>query len=123
MTSNEIIRTGISRFNDRQRDTNRNPLSTVESNMLANLLHAALAEETGRIRDELESAASQADLETQKELEWAIDVIITTIRQNNQLSVRVADETVRKMSAGFSLRVERDEGWLELEVIRNSDEA
>jgi len=120
MSIERTLTEGLTAFNERQAATGRSPLSKLEQNMLALILTQSLAKEVGQLRDELESAASQSDLTTQRELEWAIDLIIMTIRADNKMSVRVTAEDVRKMSAGFDLRIDHDEGIIELEVVRNT---
>ena len=121
MSVERIIRASIHHFNFRQAESQRLPLSHVETNMLVQLLQASLAEEMGKIRDELESAASQANNETLLELDWASDIIVATIRMNDLMSVKLVDEKIKKYSNEFTLKIDRYEGVTELELIRESD--
>lgn len=115
-----IIRTALSIFNDRQVSTKRSALTSIEGTMLTEILRAALADEMGLLRTELESAATQAGIEAANDLDWATDIIMSFIRAENKTSVTVDDEKVRKLSAGFTLRVNREEGRTELELVQQS---
>ena len=110
------IREGIQAFNERQRDSNRLPLTTIESNMLVQILHEQVRNSVGQLREELERAAQQADLETQRDLDWATDIIVAFIRMDNRMSLKLNAEKVQKFAAGFNLRVEHSEGEIDLEL-------
>ena len=118
MTLNETIRSGLSTFNERQRATKRKPLTNLEGTMLATILTQSLAEEMGLLRDSLELAASQANIETQNDLDWATMIIMATIRGDNKMSVTVEDEKIMKAAAGFMLRVDRGGGRTETAIVK-----
>lgn len=118
MNLEQIIRIALGKFNDRQRATKRSPLTDIEGVMLAHIITSSLAEEMGQLRDSLELAASQANVETQNDLDWATMIIMTAIRGDNKMSVTVEDEKILKASAGFMLRVDRGEGRTEMEIIK-----
>ena len=120
MNARRVITDGIEAFNTKQRETGRRELESLEKRMLLLHLEAALAEQMGKIRTELESAASQSDLELQRELDWATDIIIATIRMDNRLSVKLEAEKIQKYAAGFDLHVENDEGQIELELVKRN---
>lgn len=121
MTLKEILRDGLSKFNAKQEATKRKPLTSLEGTMMVEILHGVLAQEMGQLRDSLESAASQANIETQRDLDWATDIIVSFIRGENKMSVRLEDEKIAKLSAGFGLRVDRGEGRTELELFQEQD--
>ena len=121
MNIERIIRNGLRHFNSRQKESRRIGLGPVELNMLVQVLQSALAEEMGKIRDELELAASQANNETLLELDWATDIIVATMRMNNLMSVELTDEQIQKYAGGFVLTIERDEGVTELELITETE--
>lgn len=121
MTIERIIRDGLQHFNSRQKESKRSPLGAIETNMLVQILQASLAEEMGSIREELESAASQANNETLIELDWATDIIVATIRMNDLMSVSLTDEQIKKYAGGFVLTIDRDEGVTELELITQAE--
>lgn len=121
MNLERTIRSGLSEFNERQEATKRKPLTNIEGTMLMTILRAALADEMGLLRSDLEFAASQASVEAKNDLDWATDIIISFIRGENRTSVTLEDEKVRKLSAGFELRVERGEGRTELELSQSNE--
>lgn len=121
MTAEKILWAGLSKFNDRQEATQRIPLTETEENLLVHILRSDLAAYMGQLRTELELAASQPNIETQRDLDWATDIIISFIRGENKTSVRLEDEKVAKLSAGFGLRVERGEGRTDLELYQGDD--
>jgi len=123
MNIERSLRDGIIAFNDRQAATGRVPLTALESNMLVAVLHNALAKQMGQIRGELELAASQANIEVARELDWATDIIVATMRMDNRMSVSLRDEQIQKFAAGFVLHVEREEGVTELELTVDKPDA
>jgi len=118
MNLTKTINDALSVFNERQKATKRLPLTDLEGTMLGHILQTALAEQMGLLRDSMEIAASQAGIELQRDLDWATDIIISTILAENKLSVTVEDEKITRATAGFGLRVERGEGRTELEIVK-----
>lgn len=121
MTAEKIMWDALGKFKDRQEATNRKPLTSTEENLLVHIVRSDLADYMGQLRDELELAASQPTVEAQRDLDWATDIIISFIRGESRMSVTLNDEKVAKLSAGFTLRVERGEGRTELELSQSND--
>lgn len=120
MNAREIITEGISQFNDKQKETGRRVLETMEKRILLFMLEEALADKMGQLRDELESVASQADLDLQRELDWATDIIVASMRMNDKLRVELEDEKIVRIADLYTLKVERSEGRTTIELIKNA---
>ena len=121
MNIETTLRQALTAFNEKQVSTKRKALTSIEGTMLIEIFKAALVEKMGLLRDSLESAASQADNELQRELDWATDIIVATIRMDGKMSVTVTDEAIQKYAAGFALKIDREEGRTELELINDTD--
>jgi len=116
MTVEQAIRNGVEYFNESQTDSSRHPLSRIEGNMLVQCVLTAVQKQVDELRTKLELAASQSDLKTQRELDWATDMIVAFIRMENQMSLDVRADEIQKFAAGFNLRVEHEDGIIKLEL-------
>lgn len=117
MTLRRLISEAVETFNERQVETGRDRLTSVESNMLVSLITAAVQVPLAELRSELEDAAAGAELETQRELEWATDIIIATLLFDDKTETTIKAEKIMNVVGDRKLKVEHDQGDITLKVV------